>query len=114
MKKQLRNVRIQLCKRTGEVYKATCAYPAGKSGYCNHVMALLYETAVYSFNQVTEVPQEKACRKIVLRKWGIPGNKDAVKESAIRTTLICSDQKKPPTLYDARLNFKHIKNVPSM
>ena len=50
MKKQLRNVRIQLCKRTGEVYKATCAYPAGKSGYCNHIMALLYETAVYSFN----------------------------------------------------------------
>ena len=114
MKKKLRNVRIQLCKRTGEVYKATCACPAGKSGYCNHVMALFYETAVYSFNYVTEVPQGKACRKIVLRKWGIPGNKEVVKESAIRTTLICSHQKKPPTLYDARLNFKLIKNVPSM
>ena len=47
MKKELRNVRIQLCKRTGtcEVYKATCSCSAGKSGYCNHVMALLYEIA---------------------------------------------------------------------
>ena len=67
MKKELRNVRIQLCKRTGEVYKATCSCPAGKSGYCNHVMALLYETAKYSLNQLTEVPQEKACTS-VLRK----------------------------------------------
>ena len=38
MKKELRNVRIQLCKRTGEVYKATCSCPAGKSGYCSQVM----------------------------------------------------------------------------
>ena len=56
MKKELRNFRIQLCKRTGEVYKATCSCPAGESGYCNHVMALLYEIAEYSLNQLTEVP----------------------------------------------------------
>ena len=41
MKKELRNVRIQLCRRAGEVYKATCSCPAAKSGYCSHVMALL-------------------------------------------------------------------------
>ena len=59
MKKELRNVRIQLCKRAGEVYKATCSCPAGKSGYCNHVMALLYEIAEYSLNHLTEVPRKK-------------------------------------------------------
>ena len=34
----------------------------------------------------------------------------------MRTTLISSNQKKgiPPTLYDARLNFNQIKDVPSM
>ena len=34
----------------------------------------------------------------------------------MRTTLISSDQKKgvPPALYDARLNLKQIKNVPSL
>ena len=97
MKKGLRNVRIQLCKRIGEVYKATCSCPSGKSGYCNHVMALLYEIAEYSLNQLTEVPQEKAC-KSVLRKMGVPGNKEVVKETVMRTSLTSSDQKKgiPP------------------
>ena len=56
MKKELQNVRIQLCKRTDEVYKATCSYPARKSGCCNHVMALLCEIAKYSLSQLTEVP----------------------------------------------------------
>ena len=93
MKKELRNVPIQLCKRTGELYKATCSCPAGKSGYCNHVIALLYEIAEYSLNQLTEVPQEKACTS-VLRKWGVPGNKEVVKESVMRTTLISSNQTK--------------------
>ena len=115
MKKELRNVRIQLYKRTGEVYKATCSCPATKSGYCNHIMALLYKVAEYSLNQLTEVPQEKSCTS-VLRKWGVPGNKEVVKESVTRTTLISGDQKKRilPTLYDGRLNFNQIKNIPSM
>ena len=98
------------------MYKeATFSCPAGKSGYCNHVMALLYEIAEYSLSQLTEIPQKKA-RTIVLRKWGIPGNKEVVKESVMRATLISSDRKKriPPTLYNARLNFNEIKNVPSM
>ena len=115
MKKELRNVRIQLCKRTGAVYEATCLCPAVKSGYCHHVMAFLYEITEYSLNQLTEVPQEKSCTS-VLRKLGFPGNKKVVKKSVTRTTLISSDQKKgkPPTLYDARLNFNLIKKVPSM
>ena len=60
IRKELRNVRIRLCKRTGEVYKATCSCPEGKSGYCNHVMALLYDIAKYSLNQLTEVSQEQS------------------------------------------------------
>ena len=63
----------------GQVYKATCSCLAGKSGYCKHVMILLYEIAVYSLNQLTQVPQEKACTS-VLRKWGVLGNKEVVKK----------------------------------
>ena len=112
VKKELRDVRIQLCKRTGEVYKVTYSCPAGKSG---NVMALLYEIAEYSLIQLTEVPEEKVFAS-VLRKWGVPGNNEVVKESVLKTTLIGSNQKKgiPPTLYDARLNFNQIKNVASM
>ena len=77
-------------------------------------MAQLYDIAEYSLNQLTEVTQEKACTS-VLRKWEVPGSKGVVKETLMRTTLISSDQKKgmPPKLYDARLNFNQIKNVPS-
>ena len=56
-------------------------------------MALLYEIAEYSLNQLTEVPRGKACTS-VLRKWGVPGNKEVVKETVMRTTLTSSDQKK--------------------
>ena len=83
-------------------YKATCSWLTGKSGYCNHVMSLLYEIAEYSLNQITEVPQEKACAS-ALRKWRVRWNKEVVKEIVMSTTLISSDQKKgiSPTLYDA-------------
>ena len=88
------------------MYKTTCSYLAGKSGYCNHVMTLLYEIAKYSLHQLTEVPQEKACTSVLI-KWGVHDNEEVVKESVMRTTLISSDKKKgtPPTLYNARLNF---------
>lgn len=38
-----------------------------------------------------------------------PGNKEVVKETVMRTTLISSDQK-TLTVYNARLNFNKIKN----
>lgn len=78
-------------------------------------MALLYEIAEYSLNRLIEIPKEKACTSI-LRNWGVPGNKVAVKETVMRTTLISGDQKKgiQPTLYDARLNYNQIDNVPAM
>ena len=65
MKKELRKVRIQLCKKTSQVYKATCSYPAGKSGLRNRVMALFYEIAEYSLNKFIEVHQEKACTSVL-------------------------------------------------
>ena len=115
MRKELRNVQIQLCKRTSEVYKAKCSCSAGKTGYYNHVMALPSEIAKYSLNQLTDIPQEKACAN-VLRKRGVPRNKEVVKETVMRTTLISRDQKKgiPPTLYSARFIFNQTRNVPSI
>ena len=78
-------------------------------------MALLYEIAWYSVNQVTEVPRKKPAQ-VFSENREVPGNEEVVKESVMRTTLISSDQKKgkPPTLYDPRLNFSQVKNVPSM
>ena len=35
--------------------------PADESGYCNHMMALLFEIADYSLHQLISIPEEKAC-----------------------------------------------------
>ena len=42
-----------------------------------------------------------------LRKWGVPGDKETVKEPIIRTTIISQTSKKgiQPTIYKARASF---------
>ena len=42
------------------VSSADCSRPAGKSGYCNHVMGLLLELADYSLRGLKKVPEQKA------------------------------------------------------
>ena len=45
MKKEKRSVVVKLSTTTSKVLYDSCSCPAGKSGYCNHVMALLLELA---------------------------------------------------------------------
>ena len=61
MEKAKRNVLVHVSRRTSLVEKASRTCPAGKSGYCNHVMGLLHELAEYSLNSLEKVPPEKAC-----------------------------------------------------
>ena len=68
MKKEKRFVNVSLSISTGEVIEGSCSCPAGNSGYCNHVMALLLEIADYSLSQLKEVPDEIACTSR-LRQW---------------------------------------------
>ena len=57
-KQRMRRRNDKLDKTLGEVKSANCSSPAGKSGYCNHVMALLFELADYSLNQLKHIPEE--------------------------------------------------------
>ena len=66
MKKVIRKVFHSINRATSMMSSADCSCPAGKSGYCNHVMALLLELADYSLRGLKKVPQEEA--------WGIPGD----------------------------------------
>ena len=75
MKKDLRKVFVSIYRAISMVSSADCSCPAGKSGYCNHVMALLLELADYSLRGLKKIPEEKACTNVA-RQWGIPGNKD--------------------------------------
>ena len=61
MKKLSRHVVVHINRRTSNVEKARCNCPAGLSGYCNHVMALLLELAEYSLNSLSFIPEELAC-----------------------------------------------------
>ena len=115
MKKVKRNVLVHISRRTSLVEKASCTCPAGKSGYCSHVMALLHELADYSLNSLEKVPPEKACIS-QLRKWALPGDKETVKEPIMRTTIISQASKKgiQPTIYEARASFNIDKNKVSI
>ena len=86
MKKITRSIIVHLSRRNSSVEKATCSCPAGLSGYCNHVMAALFELADYSLNSFKSVPSESACTS-QLRKWGVPGNKEQQKYPVLKTTL---------------------------
>ena len=61
IKKEKLSVAVKLSTITGKVLDGSCSYPAGKSGYCNHVMALLLELADYSLSQFKSVPKEIVC-----------------------------------------------------
>ena len=105
MKNELCQVKLSLCMVTAHVIDSTCSCPAGLSGYCNHVMALLFELADYSLNQLCEVPEEIACTS-KLRQWGIPGKSSNAKEPVMNLTIHKQYDKKgiSCTLYDPRIN----------
>ena len=71
MKKEKRLVTVKSSTITSKVLDGSCSCPAGKSGYCNHVIALLLELADYSLSQFKSVPKEFACTSW-LRQWGVP------------------------------------------
>ena len=83
MKKEKREVQVSISRISRIITKATCTCPAGKSSYCNHVMALLLELADYS---LTSVPEEISCTSR-LSQWVIPGDSSAVKAPVIDTVV---------------------------
>ena len=70
MKKEFRNIEVSLDRSTGFVTAAKCSCPAGNIGYCNRIMALLFELPDYSLNQLNSVPEEISYTN-KNRQWGI-------------------------------------------
>ena len=84
----IRKMQIYINRKNSQVDKASCSCPAGLSGYCNHIMALLLELADYSLNSFKVVPSEIACTS-TLRKWGVPGDKQKKKISCNEKRTSC-------------------------
>ena len=55
MKKEKRSVAVKLSTINSKVLHGSCCCQAGKSGYCNDVMALLLELAGYSLSQFLDI-----------------------------------------------------------
>ena len=105
MKKEFRKMNVTLNRKTGKVIKAHFACPAGNSGYCNHVMALLFELADYSLHQLKVVPDEVACTS-KLRQWGVPSEKFKYPKPVMNTSIQKQGKSKSVscTVYDPRIN----------
>ena len=48
MKREIRSMEVGINKVNCDIIFAKCSCPAGESGYCNHIMTLLFEIADYS------------------------------------------------------------------
>ena len=59
MKKEKRSVVVKLSTITSKVIDGSWSWPAGKSGFCNHVMALLLGLAEYSLSQFKSALDKK-------------------------------------------------------
>ena len=103
-KREIHNQEVKLDLHNGNVLQSSCSCKAGKSGYCNHAMALLLEIAEYSLYELKETPEEKACTSKA-RRWGVPSEKNFPKESVIKTSIHKTGSSRgiQSTLYDPRI-----------
>ena len=103
---------VSLDQNTGFVTAAKYSCPAGNSGYCNHIMVLLFELANYSLNQVDCVPEEILCTS-KNRQWGIPSEAQTFKDPIIKSPIISDSDKKgvSSTLYNPRLCETNIQKI---
>ncbi|XP_073237731.1 uncharacterized protein [Porites lutea] len=56
------NLKIALCILSGEVESASCSCVAGKSGFCNHVLALMFKMCkftLFSCNSTKDLTEEQ-------------------------------------------------------
>ena len=66
MKKEYHSQNVTLQHETGNIISAYCTCKAGKSSYCNHIMALLLELAEYSLYELTGYQVRLPAQVIVL------------------------------------------------
>lgn len=103
MKKEFRTVELVFNTNDADYgINAKCDCPAGASGYCNHIMALLFELADYTLSGLLQVPEEVSCTS-KSRQWGIPSESRAFKNPVMLSSVYAnSDKGIDCTLYNPR------------
>ena len=105
MKREIRSMKVKLCKKIGIVEHARCNCPAGESGFCNHVMTILFQLADFSLHQVKDIPEEIACTS-TSRQWGVPSDACKFPKPVMEISVQKNVQKRGVscTLYNPRIN----------
>ena len=67
IKREITSIEVGRNKVNCDTIFAKCRSPAGESGYCNHIMALLFQISGYSLHPLISVPEEKECTSMTSR-----------------------------------------------
>ena len=67
IKREIISIEVGRNKVNCDTIFAKCRCPAGESGYCNHIMALLFQIAGYSLHQLISLSEEKECTSLTPR-----------------------------------------------
>ena len=73
IKREIISIEVGRNKVNCDTIFAKCRCPAGESGYCNHIMALLFQIAGYSLHQLISLSEEKECTSLTPR-LGVPSS----------------------------------------
>ena len=114
-------LRVALCILSGDVVQSTCSCVAGKTGYCNHSLALMLKMCKYSLFESTSTldlhddadnPTEACTSR--LQTWHRKGRGDTIVSEPVmdlivkKTKLSDSEPRREPglkcLLYEARNN----------
>ena len=116
-------LRFAMCVVSGQVIHANCSCKAGKVGYCNHVLALMFKACkftLYDSKATDDLCQDEdeqpdlACTS-QLQKWHKKGRGDKISAQPVMDVTISKtklDETKSRDgvkclLYDARVNAQH-------
>ncbi|CAH3108012.1 unnamed protein product [Pocillopora meandrina] len=117
------NLKIALCILSGEVVSASCSFVAGKVGFCNHVLAMMFKMCMFTlFSSTTskDLSEEQDQQSSVactsqLQQWHKKGGGKniapqplmEVEVRKIKDTESTSRFSIKPLLYDARMKNTH-------
>ena len=117
------NLKIALCILSGEVVSASCSCVAGKVGFCNHVLAMMFKMCMFtlfSSNTSKDLSEEQDQQSSIactsqLQQWHKKGGGKniaphplmEVEVRKIKDTESTSRSSIKPLLYDARMKNTH-------
>ena len=117
------NLQIALCILSGEVVSASCSCVAGKVGFCNHVLALMFKMCKYTLFSATstkDLSEEQEQQSSVactsqLQQWHKKGGGKNIAPQPVMTVQVTKVKDAESTsrsgikllVYDAKMKHTH-------